>query len=933
MELAILQDENTRLEDQLTITKHESAESIKDRQKCLSEIKKMKKERNLIATDIKQLELYSAGDSTLIPEHCEVEQILSSLNRIRKSFDAKRSKSESLEQTLEKVKTTSQVFINKADEAKTYFEKEMQKIICEKEDAIKDKLNMEQQLISIKHQLEEQIAHDESVIKDLESEIENQKLIIDKINDSTKSYISKLEEETQSLQDLYQNSMSKVCELQEQLNATTAEKDDIIQKLYADYNNKSKEVAVLQSQLADISNKRFKNATTQVSIVNNQKNVSMQTEHLPSTNVIDSEFESKSDIDEAYKKSVKIPDMNMVTRHKTRQKESNTPVPELLPQQKPPSVNEVQILSAKVEPTIDFVKSSYLNYKIKRLGPGQLEHHSIPYVGDSVQSTSVETPEINDNFGGSNNGEHKKAVEIEPAHRNEVSSNLINIYNRPPDSVKNTPENTQTRDSRSFGNQTNDSFRTESTSDTKSTDNETNTALPNKLTDFLVIYKDSENNFEEKPYYQNEVSSDEQPQSVNHKNTSPRTDSVSNKRKIKYDNNPQAFYAEIDDKLDDKIKTKLNIDLPRVVDNDNDNDSISIETISDGDKKSEDSYTVAIFTSPKRHNQSDSKILIELSPKDTAEKYQSRTMTKMSNDEDEYVESHNSMYLPTETTLSTRHENDVAMKVIHDNIEKRIYTSDTLIKGKSRKIPNKKSHHELSRVDADVFLIKPDQHDNSDENADQSRQNDFALEYILDTAIREGDLHKLSSYGVGSALQRSQSDEIHITSKNHEGRESNSQSAEFSPSRSKTSERSHTVSVERSIMVKLGESAEYYEQIIQNLKNTLENVKKDYKKKIEAIKVQYDRNINNMINEHNQGVKNLQNLHEETLQDIKRMHENEVDNLRAMSIDAMRKADKLEKEYLSLKMKMKDGSSSALDEVGAFLSSHICFSNLVVILT
>lgn len=213
----------------------------------------MKKERNLIATDIKQLELYSAGDSTLIPEHCEVEQILSSLNRIRKSFDAKRSKSESLEQTLEKVKTTSQVFINKADEAKTYFEKEMQKIICEKEDAIKDKLNMEQQLISIKHQLEEQIAHDESVIKDLEAEIENQKLIIDKINDSTKSYISKLEEETQSLQDLYQNSMSKVCELQEQLNATTAEKDDIIQKLYADYNNKSKEVAVLQSQLADIS--------------------------------------------------------------------------------------------------------------------------------------------------------------------------------------------------------------------------------------------------------------------------------------------------------------------------------------------------------------------------------------------------------------------------------------------------------------------------------------------------------------------------------------------------------------------------------------------------------------------------------------------------------------------------------------------------------
>lgn len=40
MELAILQDETTRLEDQLTITKHESAESIKDRQKCLSEIKK-----------------------------------------------------------------------------------------------------------------------------------------------------------------------------------------------------------------------------------------------------------------------------------------------------------------------------------------------------------------------------------------------------------------------------------------------------------------------------------------------------------------------------------------------------------------------------------------------------------------------------------------------------------------------------------------------------------------------------------------------------------------------------------------------------------------------------------------------------------------------------------------------------------------------------
>ncbi|XP_073941433.1 uncharacterized protein isoform X2 [Choristoneura fumiferana] len=921
MELAMLQDDNVRLEDQLTITKLESAESLKDKQKCLSEIKNLKNERNLIATDIKQLEMYSAGDSSLMPEECEVEEILLSLDRIRKSFDAKRSKSASLEQTLQKVKTTSQVFINKADEAKTYFEKEMQKIVGEKEDAIKDKLNMEQQLVSIKHQLEEQIAHDESVIKDLELEIENQKLIIDKINDSTKSYISKLEDETQSLQDLYQNSMLKVCELQEQLKATTAEKEDIIQTLYTDYENKSKEVAVLQSQLADISKKRLKNATTQVSSVGDQKDVSLQTENLPNSTVNDPKFESKSDIDGAYKKADKIPDMNMVTRHKTRQKESNTPVSELLPQQKPPSVNEVQILSAKVEPTFDFVKSSYLNYKIKRLGPGQLEHHSIPYVGDSVKSTSVETPETNVNLEGTSNGEHNTAVEAQPAHRNEVNSNLINIYNRPPDSVKNTLESTQTRDSQSFGRQTNDSFRTESTSGTKFIENETNIALPNKLTDLLVIYRDSENNFEDKPYYQDEASSDEQPQTVSHKNTSPTvkpvSNKLSNKRNIKYDNNPQAFYAEIDEKRDDKIKTKLNIDLPRVVDNDNDHDSISMATISDGDKKSEDSYTVAIFTSPKRNNLSDSKILIDVSPKDISEKYKSHTMTKMTNDEDVYEESQNSTYLPTETTSSTRHENDPGIKVSNDNIDKRIYNSDTLIKGKSRNRSNKKSHHELSRVDADVFLIKSklDQHDNLNENTDKSRQNDFALEYILDTAIREGDLHKLSSYGVANVLQRSQSDESHITGKNHERRGSNSQSVEFSPSRSKTSERSHTISVERSIMVKLDATAEYYEHIIQNLRNTLENVEKDYKKKIEAIKVQYDRNINNMINEHNQGVKNLQNLHEDTLQDIKKMHENEVDNLRAMSIEAMRKADKLEKENLSLKIKIKDVNSPVLDEV------------------
>ncbi|CAH2066163.1 unnamed protein product, partial [Iphiclides podalirius] len=68
------------------------------------------------------------------------------------------------------------------------------------------------------------------------------------------------------------------------------------------------------------------------------------------------------------------------------------------------------------------------------------------------------------------------------------------------------------------------------------------------------------------------------------------------------------------------------------------------------------------------------------------------------------------------------------------------------------------------------------------------------------------------------------------------------------------------------------------------------------------------------LSQNNCGVQSLQSLHEETLQDILKVHENETDNLRSMSIEAMRKVDKLENENKILKSKILTSNSSSLDE-------------------
>ncbi|XP_041979921.1 reticulocyte-binding protein PFD0110w-like isoform X3 [Aricia agestis] len=95
-----------------------------------------------------------------------------------------------------------------------------------------------------------------------------------------------------------------------------------------------------------------------------------------------------------------------------------------------------------------------------------------------------------------------------------------------------------------------------------------------------------------------------------------------------------------------------------------------------------------------------------------------------------------------------------------------------------------------------------------------------------------------------------------------------------------------------------------YEKKVENLTKALVESEREHRKKIAALKYQYERHIKNIINEHNKGVVSIQTLHEETLSDVIKIHDIEIENLRAISIEAMTKTEKLERENKKLKLKM-----------------------------
>ncbi|XP_037302569.1 uncharacterized protein LOC119192940 [Manduca sexta] len=118
MELIKLQNKNMKLEEQLSATQLKTEETLIGQNKYISQINYLQNEREIIVDDIRQLELNNVGDSALSPTNCNLSDIRNSLNRISKYIDAKCSKSTSLEQTLLKMQTSSQLLLSKADEAK-----------------------------------------------------------------------------------------------------------------------------------------------------------------------------------------------------------------------------------------------------------------------------------------------------------------------------------------------------------------------------------------------------------------------------------------------------------------------------------------------------------------------------------------------------------------------------------------------------------------------------------------------------------------------------------------------------------------------------------------------------------------------------------------------------------------------------------------------
>lgn len=247
---------------------------------------------------------------------------------------------------------------------------------------------------------------------------------------------------------------------------------------------------------------------------------------------------------------------------------------------------------------------------------------------------------------------------------------------------------------------------------------------------------------------------------------------------------------------------------------------------------------------------------------------------------------------------------------------------------------NEDSNHRLSRTDADARLFRSktghvvkESSANGKSSSNKKPASHFGLDYMHATA------DNTKTYDATAALRKTRSDELFglVTFRENSDPSRFSGANNTSPNNKSifaTGQSSYIIHAkqkeytDQEVLVKL-DPIDEYEMKIKNLTNNLENIEKDYKKKIDAIKIQYDSNIKDILNEHNQGVKSIQGLHEETMQDIIKHHENEVENLRSMSIEAMRKADKLEKEVRCLKYQIQVCSSTCLNEV--YIGTHVFY--------
>ncbi|XP_061706916.1 LOW QUALITY PROTEIN: centromere-associated protein E-like [Cydia pomonella] len=636
LELAVLQQSKSKLEDQLSITKSQYELSSKNKLSYLSEIEDLKNDREIIVTDIKQLEIFSVGDSELNSDDCEIERILHSIDRIRRAFEARHAKTLSLEQTLAKVQASSQLVLNKADETKTYFENEKQRILNEKEDVLNEKNSLEKQLIDLKNELNKQISLDGDIIKDLRAEISNQQLIFDKIHESTEKYIMTLQDEIQSLKDLYQVAHSNISELQEKLSKSTAEndeKDSITQNLIAELESKTKEISEIKLNFDSLAKDQCAKKAS------GKRDISSQTDNVQHHSFFDLTGSTTKSSDE-------VAQYDLTKINKPGHRDSIKPMYDLLPQHKPPLLNEVQILAAETTPTFDFVRSSYLDYKMKRLGPGLLEHHSIPSLSASTYISSYvdESHEMSNNLSESND-----SYNSEDMGTGTSIEGLVDIYHSPSDGIKNS--------SKMIGI----SIRKQNSLETYGQTSDD--VYPNMKNNISIsdVIKPTEN------YSERQTTA--KSQNEKHVEIPEKKSDDSDRRHVKSNvkfENSSTISLHSNKKETDTTKLKLNINLPRVGVESNSN-----VFTTDNDNNSIDSSTLDTYSDPIQEPLSDTTVQIP-SSSERDNKSGKISLPTISNADDFYMKSRSFIELPSKDSSSNKSSSPSDSRISADK------TNDTL---------------------------------------------------------------------------------------------------------------------------------------------------------------------------------------------------------------------------------------------------------------
>lgn len=878
IELAKLRNEKENLKNKLSLTAFSAEESDKEKNKYNTVISQLKNERELIIKDIKKLEISSLGDSNILPSNCSINEVLISLDRIGKYIT---NKNYSLEQTLRNVQTSSQLLKSKADEAKNIAEKEQKRIICEKELIRKERTEVEKQLEVMKNKIKEEKAKYEKLIKDLESENLNQQLIFEKITQSKEDHKLKLIDENQRLRDQCNSYDIEVKEIKEKLQFASkqiSEKSDLIENANKSLEYKETLVIELQKQIDNLKQTPATHeASIQTILFTAAKDEACQTdvnrqEKFTETSVNAIHCEDANIINRNTDKLSTSIDVFNEENHQKKHQGTLEKHPINLP------ISKVQILKVNVEPEIDLARNIYLKYKLKRLSPGKLEQHSIASLydvngvglspSDKILS-EVQTDPKSESPKRNNTTLNQNKESIIDIYNTQFLSNSTKISggiytdtsNKECDSPISDLENKNTH------------FKNENISSNlknKETDVNLKASLQSSEKDLFVIYKESDSIYEEQS----------SPQKL--KNMTSKLTKRQNKFEQFKVENSYSHENTFEDRDDDIMKPKLQINLPRVI-----NDNSSIVTNSDDDKKSLDSCALPLWEE-QSYSYEDSKAFgLNLFSMPTLAKNQIKEIVP----------------------------DNASIQQYFDNLgQKSIVQSNTIIDYPANNEMNitRNSIHKLARVGAKIFVL---QNTNDMPSQGVNVKSDFGLQYILNTVQNEINPNNIENFNLTLRKSRSvESDKINVSE--------SSQSKYLSEIKLSSVEHG-TVSicsplpetkVDRGILVKLDDK-EHYENKIREMSNALENIEKHYTKKIEAIKTQYDNNVKSIINEHNHGVRSIQNLHEETLQDVKKFHENEVENLRTMSFEAMRKVENLRIENRCLKSKFNDDTSINLLEV------------------